>query len=76
MDVFRPLIFLIFSIHSDFAPSNIWAPEQQKDVVLVCINLLASRYLTDSISRHWQNITIFLLGFVALCAPIILRVSQ
>ena len=67
---------LIIPTSTDCAPSNIWAPEQQKDVVLVRIDLPPTCYLTDPISRHWQHTTTFLLGSVALCAPIILRVSQ
>ena len=73
MDVCPPL-YQCPSIHADRAPSNIWAPERQKDVVLVCYGRPNAHYFIDSISRLWRNITTFRLGFVVLCAPIILRV--
>lgn len=63
MDVCQPST-LTSSIHTDCASSNIWAPEQQKEVVSVRSDLPTARYLIDPISRHWQNITTFRLGSV------------
>ena len=67
---------LIFSIHTDCVPSNIWAPEQQKKVVVVRSDLPTARYIIDPVSRHWQNITISRLGSVVSCALTILRMSR
>ena len=44
MDVLRPLCFDYF-IHTDCVLSNIWAPEKQKDVVLVRITPPPARSL-------------------------------
>ena len=65
-----------YSIRTDWASSNIWAPERQKDVVSVRSNRPTALCLIDFLSRHWPNITAFRLGSVVSCVPIMLRVSQ
>lgn len=75
VDVYRPFCFNVFN-NTDRAPSNIWAPEQQKQVVEVRSDLPTARYIIDPVSRHWQNIIISRLGFVVSCALTILRMSR
>ena len=60
---------------ADFTLSNIWAPDQQQELVTVCFDFCPMWYLTHTVSRRCQNITTSHPDYAVSCAPIMVRLT-
>ena len=60
---------------ADFTLSNIWAPDQQQELVKVCFDSCPMWYFSHTVSRHCQTITTSHPDYVVSCAPTMVRLT-